>query len=392
MGFKIWEFIKPKTGKTSTREVTIDELMSLAKEYQIRELCFYVCVDLIANAIGRCEFCTYQGGEEKRGAEYYMWNVEPNVNQNSTAFLHKFVTKLYENGEALIINTRPIDNREAIVVADSYQIGDEFPAKMREYKDVIVGDYSYKKTFYENEVMRIRLNHCNIRDVLNKMYDTYSRLISAAMQTYTWDNGQHWKVHIDQIAQGGDFTKTFTQMIKDQLKPFIETNGAVLPEFDGYKYERVGNESSRDTRDIRQLIEDIFDFTARSMNIPAVLINGKVEATAGATSRFLTDCIDPICDQIEEEAIRKRYGYEAWQRGDYLHVDSSAIIHFDLFENAPNVEKLVGSGAFNINDVRKAAGKAPINEDWANKHYMTLNIADMSQNTRSLDGQGGENR
>ena len=389
MGFKIFEFLRAKDGQASNRDITVSELMLAAQEYQIRELCFYICVDLIANALGRCEFCTYQGGEEKRGAEYYMWNVEPNVNQNSTAFIHKFVTKLFENGEALIINTRPHDNREAIVIADTYQIGDEYPSKQREYSGVTVGSYTYDKAFKENEVMRIRLNHCNIRCVLNAMYESYSRLISAAMKTYTWENGQHWKVHIDQIAQGGDFSKTFTQMIKEQMKPFIETNGAVLPEFDGYKYEKIERSNQKDTRDIRQLVEDVFDFTARAMNIPAVLINGKVEAASGATSRFLTECIDPICDQIEEEAIRKRYGFEAWQRGDYLHVDSSAILHFDIFENAPNVEKLVGSGAFTINDVRKAAGKAPINEDWANKHYMTLNISDMSQNTRSLDSERG---
>ena len=123
--------------------------------------------------------------------------------------------------------------------------------------------------------------------------------------------------------------------------------------------------------------------------MPPVLINGSVEGTADANARFLTNCIDPICDQLQEEITRKRYGYDAWARGDYIKIDSSAILHFDIFENAANVEKLVGSGAYTINDVRRAANQAPIDEDWANQHYMTLNIAAMTETTRPIEGQKG---
>ena len=75
---------------------------------------------------------------------------------------------------------------------------------------------------------------------------------------------------------------------------------------------------------------------------------------------------------------------------DFIRVDSSSIIHFDLFENAANVEKLVGSGAYTINDVRRAANQATINEPWADEHYMTLNISTMGQATRPLTQEGGE--
>ena len=61
-----------------------------------------------------------------------------------------------------------------------------------------------------------------------------------------------------------------------------------------------------------------------------------------------------------------------------------------LPENARNVEKLVGSGAYTINDVRRAANQAIINEPWADEHYMTLNISTMGQATRPLTQEGGE--
>lgn len=393
MALKFFDFLHRKQEITETHDIKCREMFEAAREYEMRELCFWWCVNMIANAMGRCEFRTFRSGEEIREAEYYMWNVEPNENQNATAFMHKLIAMLCMNGETLIINTRPIDGRETLVVADSYTEPKLFPAKQNEYTGVTVGEIAYEKTFRERDVMHMRLNHINIRPVLNGLYASYYRLVEAAMRAYKWDNGQHWKVHVNQIAQGDDFTDKFAQMLKEQFKPFIESDGAILPEFDGYAYDNVGkSKSEKDTRDIKALFMDILEFTAGSFNIPSVLMGGKVEGTADANTRFLTNCIDPICDQLGEEATRKRYGYDGWRRGDYIMVDSSAIIHFDLFANAANVEKLIGSGGFTINDVRRAAGQAVINEPWANKHFMTLNISDMSQSTRQLEnGEGGEN-
>ena len=61
------------------------------------------------------------------------------------------------------------------------------------------------------------------------------------------------------------------------------------------------------------------------------------------------------------------------------------MLHFDLFGNAANIEKLIGSGAFSINDIRRAAGLSIIAEDWADKHFMTLNISAMETVTRQLE-------
>ena len=375
-------------------EVTCQELFQAAQEYQVRELSFWVCANMVANALGRCEFRTFRNHEEIQEREYYLWNVSPNVNQNSSAFLHKLVARLYQNNEALIVNTLPRLDMDALVVADSWEEPEDWPSRQNEYRRVTVGEYTYQYPIYEGNAIHLRLNHTNMRPILNGLYQSYWRMVSAAMKAYQWGHGQHWKVHVSQLAQGGDeWEQKFQQMITDQLKPFFDSDGAILPEFDGYAYENVGGSSSsgdsKDTRDIRAMIEDIFDFTARGFLIPAVLVNGTVEGTADANTRFLTNCLDPLADQLQEEITRKRYGYEAWRRGEYLRVDTSSVIHFDLFANAANVEKLVGSGAYTINDVRRAANQAIINEPWADEHFMTLNISTMGEATRNLSAEEG---
>lgn len=394
MGFKLSDLFKPKDGKTYSMDVTIREFFEAAQEYRIRNLCFMVCKDMIANALGRCEFKTYRNGEEIFEDEYYLWNIEPNINQNSSMFIHKLVNQLYENGEVLTIETKSRAGKEMLVVADDFETPGIYPAKQNEYRSVRVGEVTYNKTFLESDVLHLRLNHVDLKDIITGMYESFYRMYDAAVRAYTWGKGQHWKVHVNQIAQGQDgWAKTFQEMIQDQIKPFLDSNGAVLPEFDGYSYENVGakSDAAGDTRDVKALVEDIFDFTARGFLIPAVLVSGKVEATKDANSRFLTYCIDPLCDQLQEEITRKRYGLEEWKKGNFLRVDSSSIIHFDLFANAANIEKLVGSGAYTINDIHRAANQAIIKEPWADKHFMTKNIAPMDKVTAELSSaqEGG---
>lgn len=385
MGLNFFRWILGKQDKPV--EVTCKELFDAAQEYQIRELSFWVCVNMVANALGRCEFRTYRNNEEIKEREYYLWNVSPNVNQNSSAFLHKLVAKLYMNNEALIVTTLPRGDLQALVVADEWQEPEDWPSRQNEYRGVVVGDYSYQFPVYENNALHLTLNYTNMRPIVNALYQSWWRMISAAMRAYTWGNGQHWKVHVNQLAQGDDtWAARFQQMISDQVRPFLESDGAILPEFDGYQYENVGGSGgSATTRDVRAMVEDIFDFTARGFLVPSVLVNGSIEGTADANTRFLTNCIDPLADQLQEEINRKRYGYDGWRQGNYVRIDTSSIIHFDMFANAANVEKLVGSGAFTINDVLRAANQAPINEPWADEHFMTLNIATMGQATRNLN-------
>lgn len=386
MGLDFFRWLQPKKNGVITREVITKELCEAAQEYQIRELCFWICVNMIANAMGRCEFRTYRNGKEVQEQEYYLWNIEPNANQNSTAFLHKLIAKLYMENEALVVGTAKRNGEESLIVADSFDDPEEYPIRQREYTGVTSGNMTFRKTFRESDVLHLKLNHTNMRPIIDGMYQAYYKLADAAIRNYEYNTGQHWKVTVSSIAAGADgFKEDFAKMIQDQVKPFFESNGAILPEFEGYKYEDVGKHGGGDTRDIKNIVEDIFDFTARAMLIPAVLINGKIEGTKDANTRFLTNCIDPLCDQLQEEIIRKRYGYEAWKNGDFVRVDSSSIVHFDIFGNAANIEKLVGSGAYTINDVRRAANEPRINEPWADKHFMTLNIAEVNQVTKPLE-------
>ena len=174
-----------------------------------------------------------------------------------------------------------------------------------------------------------------------------------------------------------DWLSTFQQMLENQIKPFINSGSAILPEFDGYDFVNLGKDAGssaqKDTRDIRAMIDDILTFTATGLGIDTVLIGGKVEATGDAMKRTLTRTVDPICDQITQELNRKRFGRDLWMQGTYARMSSANVEHFDLFNMAANIEKLMGAG-WSYNDIRRAAREEPINEDWANQHFVTKNF------------------
>lgn len=400
MGISIRDWIVSKLSPAPVKgcgDITCTELWEAVQEYRLRELAFHVCVNTIANAVGKCEFKTFRNGQPIRENEYYLWNVEPNINQNSTAFLHKLIYKLYSDNEALVIATKHRSGAEMLVVADSFEPPRVYPAKMNEYKGVVVGEVSYQKTFRENEVLHFRLNAVNVKPVLEAMTQSFNSMLALAIKNYSWGSGKHMKVHINQTEQQDpEFAQKFREMINEQIKPFFDSDSALLPEFDGYDYSEfpanaTGTAASRTTRDIRSLADDIFDFTARAFQIPPVLLFGDVAGTQDAMTRWLTTCIDPLCDQIQEEINRKRYGKDLYLRGNYVLVDTSTIIHFDMFQNASNVEKLIGSGAFSINDVLAAANQPRINEPWANAHWLTLNISPIDQAARTVESstEGG---
>ena len=352
-------------------------------ELQFREAAFWTCVNLIANAVGKCEMRVFRSGKQTKDAEWYLWNIQPNRNQNATAFWHKLISKAYAEGDALIVQ-EPYGT--GLVVADSFTIDDT--RSVYSYKSIEVGKRTIDR-LSETEVMYIRPNWTNIAPIIDKMSQSFLRLMATSMQNYLFNGGQHWKVHVDQILAGDDEWRTnFASMMEKQIKPFLNSSSAILPEMDGYTYTQVsGSGTDIKSDEYRAAMASIWSETCRAFLIPSALIAGNQQDTTVANRQFLTDVIDPIARMIEQEANRKRFTPEAYLRGDKLAMDTSAIVHFDIFANAANVEKIIGSGIKSVNELRTLIGDAPLDEEWADKHFMTKNIGGAEDATT----EGGEN-
>ena len=354
----------------------IDEYYQAYADVYYRELAFWSTVNIIANAVSKCEFKTYSGGTEKKGAEYYLWNVEPNNNQNSSGFIHKWIAQLYRHNECLII-----EQNGQLLVADSF-IRTPYALYDDIFTNVTVGDFSFSRSFNQSEVLYWQLSERDMRKVTAALYASYSKLLAYSMKAYQKSRGTKGVFSYETLpVAGSDQRKAFDDLVNNKFKTFMSTGDAILPLGSGQSYTDIGSKtySSESTRDIRAMVDDISDFTTKAFGVPPALLHGDVQGVNEVTDQLLTFCVDPLCCMLEEEINRKRYGISDFLKRNYLQIDTKSIKHIDLLSVSTSVDKLISSGAYSINDIRKLCNDEPINADWANRHMITKNytVADL---------------
>ena len=388
MSISVIDWLREKffSGSTSlaTGDIDMTEYWNLASSLYVRELAFRSTVSLIAKALAKCEFKTYQRGKEVRGENWYLWNVEPNRNQNSSVFINKLVDKLFEKNEALVIQ---LDNGE-MLVADDYA-KDEKAVYDYKFTQVKVNDWTFPRPYYMSEVLFFQLNNRNVKDFIDGLHSTYGQLAEYSQKAFKKSRGQKGVLSISSQAAGQpDFEEKLRKMMNDRFKPYFDADSAVLPLTNGYTYTEGDRKtySSESTRDIRAQIDDVFVFTGRAFGVPPALLLGDVADTSKATDSLLTFCLDPLADMINEEYNRKVYKKAGVLRGDKLVIDTKAVKHIDLMSVATAIDKLISSGAYCVNDIRSLTCDEPINEPWAYKHWMTRNYLPVEQALQGIDG------
>lgn len=369
-------------GKATEAPMGLSEFFEFGGDYHIRELAFWGCVNRIANAVSKCEFRTFVNRKETKGPEYYLWNVAPNKNQSSSAFIHKWISQLYLHNECLII-----EEGGQLLVADtftrrSYALYDDI------FENVSLGDFTFNKAFSQSQVLYFTLAEKDMRRVTAGLYDSWDRLIQYTMKAYQRSRGQRGTLSFDSRAPADTkFKERFEEVRTRDFKKFTSEDSAILPLYAGWTYTDLGSKtySNEGTRDIRAMADDISDFTAKAFGIPPALVRGDVQGIADALQDFLTFCVDPLCDMLQEEINRKRNGHAVLD-GTYLRIDTKSIEHVDLLRSSTQIDKLIGSGACSVNDILILAGDEPIDAEWAWKHYITKNYAEMEKYYKTFEG------
>ncbi|MFC0525785.1 phage portal protein [Pontibacillus salicampi] len=358
--------------------------IDLGVEYHYKNLAIQTCINLIANSLVRSTFRTYEKGKEKKSHNYYLFNVQPNVNQNSSQFFHEFVSKLVYDNECLVVM-----QNKGLYVAESFEIK-EFALKENLYTSVVINDYKLDKTFSESEVFYFKLNNERMKNVLDSLYASYGKLLSAAMNYYKRSNALRVKLKIDgNFAQTDESQESMEDMFNEQMERFLKAeDAAAFPEQSGMSIEEMfQNSKGTTTRDIRAIVDDIFDFVSMSFHIPKGLLKGDLADVEGQTDNFLMFCVAPIAEQIEDEVNRKYYSKDEFLNRTYFKVDTSLIKYIDPVKLATALDKYLSSGTHSVNENRSMVGLEPLEEDWADEHYVTKNYEGIKEYLKGGEGE-----
>ena len=345
-----------KTIDYFTRRSTIsieDYFCKLQVDYVYRKFAIETCIDLIANAMSKAEFKSYENGKNKKNEMYYRLNVAPNGKTNATEFRKKMIRRLIFYNEVLVVS--PSSKSSELFIADSWNVT-EYGLKEDVFSQVQVNNIVLDRTFKESEVIYIKYADENIRQLVDAYYSAYGKLISSAMNVYKRSNARRYVLKgnlfrpQDESAQG-----QINEMMTSQFKAFMEADnaGSVFQLQEGYELEDFSGKYQSNSRDIKNLIDDIYEMTATAFHVPKNLLKGDMSGLSDQVDAFLMFEILPIAELIQDAFNATVYDIEEYLAGNYLRVDTTMIKIVSFKDLVEASDKGVGSGAFTINEARE---------------------------------------
>lgn len=370
------------------RKMAMSDIVAqkLADQLAFKELALFIGISYIANTLSKCEFKTYENGKEVKNKLYYMLNVSPNPNQNSSQFINKFVEQYYYQGHSLVV-----PYRNHIHCADSFDIDESNPLIENKFFNVTFGNQQPKKQYRANEVFYFKLDDRKVKALIDSMYLEYGEIIAQALATFKRTNGTRYKLMLERYQAGDpEFKKQYDEFIKKGLQSFTENNNSIYVQNKGIDLQEFSSKTPTNTSDIIAMRKEIFEVVGQAMKIPLPMMYGNITNMNEIVKVYLSFCIDPLADMIGEEFSRKYYSFTEWQAGNYVKVDTSCINHIDIFEVADKVAKIISSGAMNIDQVRERLGENALRTEFSTAYWMTKNFALAEDMLKNAEGRENE--
>lgn len=368
---KIINFLRDIFGDKST--VFVNQKGEQEKyKLAIEDFAVQMAINILAGMLAKCEFKTYAQGKEKKTDEYYLWNVEPNVNQNSSQFMQELLSRLLYFNEALVV----VVSGQLIIAENFTQ--NESVLYPNTFTGVSRGTLQFNHTFLMEDVLYFKLNHQDIRALLSGLVNGYSQLLDMAVGKYKRAGGRKGIAKVNRTSGGDkDQKEKLTKLFNEKFRVYFDAENAVVDLPNGVEYQEITGEGSKkstsEVKDIADITKEAMSRVAQAFRIPPALLQGDIADVDKLIDELLTFCIDPIADLLATEIVRKRYGKEAYLAGTYLRIDTTCIKHIDIFSIAAQADKLIADSIYNVDEIRAKIGDAPLNTWWSKDYVRTKN-------------------
>ncbi|HAA5817646.1 TPA_asm: phage portal protein [Listeria monocytogenes] len=385
MGFKSWVsgfFNEEQRTLNLTDTVWCSIPSEKLKELSIKKWAIDSCANKIANTLSCAEVLTYEKGEEVRKKNWYLFNIEANQNQNATEFWKKAIYKLVYDNEALIFM-----QGENIYVADSFTKNDKALYE-NTYINVTLKNFTFTKEFKESEILHLTLNNESIKSIIDGFYLLYGDLISAAVNKYKKLNSRKIIVKLKAMfGQTPEAEEKLRVMLSERMKKFLAEGDSALPVEDGMEIDELAGDSKiAESRDIKKMIDDVFEMVANSFNIPLGLAKGDTVGLSEQVNSFLMFSINPIAEMFTDEGNRKFYGRDSVLERTYMKLDTTRIKVQDIQEIASSMDVLFHIGVNTIDDNLRMIGREPVMSPETQERFVTKNYAPLGENEEDLKG------
>ncbi|EGQ3757004.1 phage portal protein [Staphylococcus pseudintermedius] len=362
----------------------LDLAIDPAERSYLKRMALESVINFISRTFSQSEFWVKDGQELKEDTLYYKLNVRPNSDSSASDFWHKVIYKLIYDNEVLIIKS---DSDELLIADDFYR--EEYAVYEDSFKDVVVKDYKFGRTFKMSEVIYFNYNNDKLQRFVESLFADYGELFGRMMDTQLRKNQIRGVVSVNSGAGNIDnIQMTRLQKYIDKIYNQFKNNGvAIVPEISGFEYKELSKDSVNGTdngaENLQKLKRMIIDDVAKIVGIPSNLIHGDVADLSNAMDAYIDFCINPLISKIEDELNSKFFTEAEYLKGKRVKV--VGINAVDPIKNAEKVDKLISSSAAKQNEVRELLGLAPVED--GDRFILTKNY----QTEEALKGGANEN-
>ncbi len=370
------------------------------KQLLIKKHAIEHAIDMIAKTIAKSEIQMYLYNSETQKIErnqnniyYYKLNIKPNPNEEATSFFYKVIKKYLTDEEVLIVSIN--DN---LYMADSF-ISSSSILLPKTFSNVQISDdfgnsIILSKMFKMEDVIYINLKSSKIKETLDSYYKELGSLLGIASNHYKMTNLNKFRLRIPGMQPTLKDPVTEKEVTYDQYKEKItkglfDEEDAVLLLSDQFNLEKIDFGQSSSSKEWSDLEKKWSDKVAMSFNIPLDIFYGNKTDKSTSTNDFITFGILPHL-QITEDALNaKIIGQENYLKGERIKINKFNMKYLDILESSTSMDKLFSNG-YSHNEINEFIGLPRIEEEWADKHYITKNYQNAEIALEGGDGNEGE--
>lgn len=345
-----------------------DDLMrQLQGDYEdlhLRQYAVHTVVDRIINV---CLLAQFQS--EDSSNFLYKLNYKPNPYENGNEFKRKIITNMIYNGECVIV--KPFDD---------YYVAESFTYDDKTKLFTVTTEYStIEKTYSVDDVIHVRYNNVKFEEFLRTLRQSYDKLYKRVLEVQM--RQQQIRVYAPfkgVSAKNEENNKRFMNFLSGMKKQLENESIAVVPRQDDYDVEEHSQNYLGRSAEELGVIENMYvKQVANILQVPPLLFSGDLADTSEHSKNFVRWCVKPIMNEIANEFNAKQT--KSSLKDNLITVNTIECVYVSEFEMARDVEKMIGSGVWTIDDVLVLLGKKRQKAKDTTRRYLTKNIGIIEQ-------------
>lgn len=345
-----------------------DDLMrQLQGDYEdlhLRQYAVHTVVDRIINV---CLLAQFQSEDSTNFL--YKLNYKPNPYENGNEFKRKIITNMIYNGECIIV--KPFDD---------YYVAESFTYDDKTKLFTVTTEYStIEKTYSVDDVIHVRYNNVKFEEFLRTLRQSYDKLYKRVLEIQM--RQQQIRVYAPfkgVSAKNEENAKKFMNFLSGMKKQLENESIAVVPRQDDYDVEEHSqNYLGRSAEELGTIENMYVKQVANILQVPPLLFSGDLADTSEHSKNFVRWCVKPIMNEIANEFNAKQT--KSSLKDNLITVNTIECVYVSEFEMARDVEKMIGSGVWTIDDVLVLLGKKRQKTKDTTRRYLTKNIGIIEQ-------------